>query len=149
MIGIFKSEFERIATLLLCEYTTKKISELQDYAQNYNFENPLINLIPINEFRSEIGASSQVIYDGTCKLQFLTKAVKSDNFEDTKDALIDQMILVAQDFYRELDKNSNLVFTSPRWSWSNRVMREYLSNYLVGIDCTIVFKTSCSRLNIG
>lgn len=146
ILTVFKSEFERIATNQSAVYQTKKISELEDYAQNFNFTSPLINLIPLDNFNSEIGYSSQVIYNGVCRLQFLTKAVKSDNFENVKDVLIDQMIDLSTRFYRELDKNANLVFISPRWIWSNRIMREYLSNYLVGIESTITFNTSCNRI---
>jgi hypothetical protein len=146
MIAQFKSEFNTIAAQLDVGYTTKKMSELEDYVQNYEFERPLINLIPIDSFRSNIGHSGQVMYVGTCKLQFITKAVKSDNFEDKKDELLQSMILLAQSFYRQLDKNERRVFRTPRWEWSNRVIRMHTSNYLVAIESTINFTTSCANM---
>lgn len=146
ILTAFKTEFERIATLKGAEFTTKEISELQEYVQSYNFDNPLINFVPLSDFGSEIGASSQVIYDGVCKLQFLTKANVSDNAETVKDGLIDSMITLATGFYRSLDQNETLIFASPRWKWNNQVLRQYTSNYLVGVESTITFKTACNRI---
>lgn len=146
MITEFKSEFNRIALLKNADFVSKSISELQDFAQSFNFNQPLINLIPIDTFKSNIGASSQVIYNGTCKMQFITKAVKSDNYQDKNDILIDQMIDLSTRFYRELDKNANLVFISPKWEWSNQILRSYLSQYCVGIESTIIFNTACNKI---
>jgi len=145
MIQQFKSEFSRIAGIKDAEYTTKRYSELEEFTQSFDFNRPLINCLPLERFRSEIGASSQVIYNGTFKLQFITKAVKSDNFENVKDVLIDEMITLSEHFYRELNKNANRIFINPRWNWTNIVLRNYLSQYCVGVESEVVFNTACNR----
>lgn len=145
MILQFKSEFSRIAVDLGCNFTTKSISEYEDFVQNYNFDAASINWLPIQSFASSIGASSQVIFEGECVLQFITKAVKSDNYEETKDILIDEMIDLSGSFFRELNKNENRVFGTPQFSMRNKVLRNYTSNYLAGCEAAITFQTSCAN----
>lgn len=145
MITQFKSEFTRIATLTNAGFTVKKRSELEDYIQNYNFDQPLINWTPITNFDSRIGASSQMIYSGRCVLDFVTRAVKSDNFEDTKDVLIQQMIDLSTAFFRELNKNSQGVFNTPQFTMTNVIDRDFSANYCVSVRPTITFETACNR----
>jgi hypothetical protein len=146
MITEFKNEFNRIAGLKGATFVSKSVSELQDFAQGFNFDKPLINLIPMETFRSNIGASGQVIYNGTCKIQFITKAIKSDNYQDKNDILIDEMLQLSTKFYRELNKNTNFIFNAPNWDWTNTILRSYLSQYCVGIEATIIFNTACNRV---
>ena len=89
MIIQFSTEFERIATAIGAAYESKNISELEDFVQGINFSQSLVNFVPLASFEMEVGASAQMIYKGEFSLQFLTKAVKSNNFEATKDILID------------------------------------------------------------
>jgi len=146
MIVEFSTEFERIATAQGAEYVSKKVSELEDFVQGYGFANGLVNFVPINDFDSEIGASSQMIYKGNCVLQFLTKAVKSDNFEATKDILIDEMILLSEGFFRGLNLNENLIFNNPTWQTRTTILRQYTANFIVGVESRITFETACNRL---
>ena len=73
MIIQFESEFERIAGIVGAEYQTKKISELEDFIQGFDFASPLMNSMPIQTYTSNIGVGGAVIYNGDFKLQFLTK----------------------------------------------------------------------------
>ena len=147
MIVEFQSEFQRIATILAVEYKNKSESELEDYVQNYDFATPLINLVPIIGVDPvEIGASGQMIYNGKCVLQMLTKASKSDNFEVVKDVLIDDMIYLAGQFFWELNKNDLFVFNTPQFRMSFKILRQYTANFLVGIEISISFNTSFNRL---
>jgi hypothetical protein len=146
MIVQFNSEFERIAGLINGEYTNKNTSEFEDFAQNHNYKKPSINWVPILRVRSEVGASGQIIYKGECVIQFLTKFVKSDNYENTKDVLIDQMISLNEQFITQLNLNENLIFIQPRWTFDIKIVRQFTSNLLCGTEMTITFETSCARL---
>lgn len=146
MIASFKSEFARISLLVSAGLTVKKISELQDYIQGYNFDNPLINWTPMASFNSRMGASGQMIYEGRCVLDFITKAVKSDNLEDVKDLLVQDMIDLSTNFFRQLNKNENSVFLGPQFSVSNDIDRNFTANYCVSVRSTITFMTSCANL---
>jgi len=143
----FKNEFERIALLKSAAFTNKKHSEIEKFAQGYDFAQPLINYVPIERIRHNIGASSQMIYKGDVRIQFLTKAVLSDNFETTKDLLIDQMLGLSEAFFRTLFADNNRVFNNPEWDLSSQTLRFHTANYLVGIESTITFTTACNRLN--
>lgn len=142
MITQFKSEFNRIATALSAGYTTKKMSELEDYVQGYDFSQPLINWKPIESFNPRLGQSDQIIQEGRCVLQFIQKAVINDNYEDTKDALVDQMITLSSNFLRKLNRNENGVFIGASFSGSSTIDRNFTSNYCVAVKLTITFTTS-------
>lgn len=146
MIVQFESEFERIAAIIGAEYQTKSISELQDFVQGFAFTNGLMNSVPIRDYRSNIGIGGALIYNGVFKLQFLTKAVKSDNFEAVKNVLIDEMIFLSEQFFRELNKNEERIFGTPQFEMSSQILRQYTSNFCVGVETTITFNTSCTRL---
>lgn len=146
MINSFKIEFERCAGIVGAGYETKNILELQDFVQRYNFDQPLINWVPIESVDSEVGASHQLIYSGNCVLQFLVKASKNDNFEDVKDSLIDETMLLHEKFIAELNKNTNLVFINALWRPRIKVLRQYTSNFLCGVESSIAFNTACNRL---
>ena len=147
MIVEFQEEFARIAAIVSAEYQNKNHSELERYVQNYDFALPLINLQPIISVDPvELGEMGQLIYNGKCSIQMLTKAVKSDNFEVTKDVLIDKMIVLASDFFWELNKNELFVFNTPMFRMSFKILRQYTANFLVGVDVSISFNTSFPRL---
>ena len=116
------------------------------FAQGFDFSIPLINLVPMKRFKSSIGASSQIIWDGQCVLQFLTKASLDDRLETVKDVLIDDMINLSGAFLRQLHRNENRVFSGSKWESNNDIDRFKTSNYLVGVDSTVVFSTSCARI---
>ena len=145
IIRAFKDEFARIADIVGASFTTKEIQEEQDYAQNYEFIDPWINWQPIINLTTEIDQGGGTVYVGTCIIRFLTKARTDDTFEDHKDEFIDDMISLAQEFYFNLYKNSNGVFVNPEFTnIRHNVLRQYLSNYLVGTEVTMDFRTSCA-----
>ena len=145
IITAFKTEFDRIATLVGASFTTKEIQEEQKYAQNYNFLDPWINWEPIANLVTSIDQGGATVYEGTCIIRFLTKANTDDTLETNKDVLIDQMIDLAQEFYFNLFKNTNLVFVNPEFSnIRHTVLRQYTSNYLVGTQVTMDFRSSCN-----
>ena len=146
ILKAFKSEFSRIATEVKANYESKNHTELQDFVNNCDFDKPLINMEPLTAFNSNIGISGQVYYSGSVQLYFLTKAIKSDNFDDTKDELIDQMIELQKRFYLELHKNAKLIFQNSQWNWNNEILRQHTSNFLVGLKSTITFTTQCARI---
>lgn len=146
MIQEFKSEFSRIAGVLGAEFQSLDVHELEKFAQGFDFSIPLINLVPMKRFKSSIGASSQIIWDGQCVLQFLTKASLDDRLETVKDVLIDDMINLSGAFLRQLHRNENRVFSGSKWESNNDIDRFKTSNYLVGVDSTVVFSTSCARI---
>ena len=146
MILQFESEFERISGIIGAEYQTKKVSELEDFVQGFAFPNGLMNSVPINDFTSEIGPGGALVYNGNFVLQFLTKAVKNDNFESVKNVLIDDMIFLSEQFFRELNKNSLQIFGTVPFTMRSRIHRQYLSNFCVGVETTITFNTTCTRL---
>lgn len=146
MIQAFKSEFSRVAAFVGAGFVSMKKSELEDFCQSYNFDVPLINFEPLQDYASRIGHSGQIIYEGRCKIQIITKMIKSDNFETVKDEKIDGIILMADEFYRKLDRNENRVFISPYWKWENRILRQFTSNFLAGVEASITFDTACNRV---
>lgn len=145
IISTFKNEFSRIASDLGASFTTKEIQEEQDYAQNYEFIDPWINWQPLINFTTEIDQGGQTVYVGTCILRFLTKARTDDTFEDHKDVLIDDMIALSQAFYFQLNRNVEGVFVNADFSSiRHNILRQYLSNYLVGTEVTMDFRTGCA-----
>jgi len=147
MIVEFNNEFQRIATVLNCGYVNKSVSELEDYVQGYDFAEPLINFLPVKNVKSEIGASGQIMWEVECKLQMLTKASKSDNFEAVKNVLINEMIYLQGQFFWELNKNENFVFNTPVFRMPFSILNQYTANFLVGIENSISFNTSFNRLH--
>lgn len=141
MITEFKAEFNSIATLLNAGYTTKKISELEDFVQAYDFTQPLINWVPINNYNPTLTAADSILQEGSCVLQFVTKAVTNDNYEDTKDLLVDQMITLSGNFLRKLNKNTNGIFIGPTFEGTATIDRNFTSNYCVAVELTITFST--------
>lgn len=146
MIQEFKSEFARIATIVGAEFQVLEGSELEDFAQDFDFAIPLINFVPINRFTSNIGDAGQMIYDGNIQIQFLTKAATDDKLENVKDVLIDDMIELSTNFYLRLNKNDLQVFGAPQWDFDNTILRFKSSNYLVGVQSNVTFNTSCNRV---
>lgn len=147
IISAFKTEFERIACIIGASFTTKEIQEEQEYAQNYDFIDPWINWQPIINLTTEITQGGETVYVGTCIIRFLTKAKTDDTLEDHKDLLIDQMIDLSQAFYFNLFKNTDRVFVNPEFTnIRHNVLRQYLSNYLVGTEVTLDFRTSCAAI---
>ena len=147
MIVDVNNELNRVATLKGATYTNRKISELEEFVQRHDFTQALINWVPVDTVDASIGEGGEIIYPLDCKIQFLTKASKSDNLENSKDALNDDMIALDQSFFRELNKNENLLFQNVGWSIRFRVFRPFVtSNFLVGIEVSVVLETACNRL---
>lgn len=142
MITQFKNQFLAISTLLNASFTTKKVSELEDFVQGYNFAMPLINWIPLTNYNPTLSQSDSIIQQGSCVLEFINKAVTNDNYEDTKDLIIDDLITLSSNFLRKLNQNENGVFIGPTFSGSSQIDREYLANYCVAVRLTISFTTS-------
>jgi len=148
MIVQFESEFERIAGIIGAEYQTKKVSELEDFIQGFDFTTGLVNSIPTKSFQSNIGPGGALVYNGDFKIQFLTKAVKSNNFESVKNVLIDEMILLSEQFFLELNKNALQIFGTVPFEMRTQILRQYTSNFCVGVETSITFNTRCSRLPV-
>lgn len=149
MLAEISTEFERIATLKNADYVNKKTSELEEYVQQFDFSQMLINWIPITDFVSEISDSGSMVYPLNCRIQFLQIADKADNFEAQKDILIDQTIGLAQSFFFELNKNVGLIFQNYGWDLRFKVLRPFLtSNYIVGVEVSITLETACNRIVI-
>ena len=145
MIAEFKSEFSRVAAIVGAEFQTLAVDELQMFVQGFDFPTPLINFVPIEDFDSNIGAAGEIVWAGNCQLQFLTIATVGDT-EDFKDGLIDDMINLSGNFYRNLNQNTELVFRNPIFTMRNRVLRFKTANYCVGVESNISFVTSCNRI---
>lgn len=149
MIIELKAELERVANEVGANFTSKSNSELQDFVQEYDFTNPLINLKPIETYGQDIIASGAIRYDFRFELFFLTKFAKSDHLEDTKDVLIDDMTQLSELFFTTLNKNQNQYFINPSWKWTNGILRQYLSNLTCGVHASIFIDTSCNRVEDG
>jgi len=149
MIIELKAELERVATEIGATFTSKSNSELQDFAQGFDFASPLINLKPIETYGQDIIASGAIRYDFRFELFFLTNFAKSDHLEDTKDVLIDDMTQLSELFFTTLNKNQNQYFINPSWKWTNGILRQYLSNLTCGIQASIFIDTSCNRVEDG
>lgn len=145
MITEFKSEFSRISGIVGAEFQSLAIDELQMFVQSFDFPEPLINFVPIKSFTSNIGAAGEIVWNGQCRLQFLTIANVGDT-ENVKDGYIDNMINLSGEFYRQLHRNTERVFRNPIFEMTNDVLRFKTSNYCVGVESTIVFRTSCNRI---
>lgn len=142
MITEFKTEFDNIATLLSSTFTTKKMSELEDHVQSYDFTQPLINWKPLANYDPTLTAANSILQNGRCVLQFITKAVTNDNYEDTKDTLVDQMITLSSNFLRKLNQNTNGIFIGQTFSGTSTINRNFTSNYCVMVELTITFTTA-------
>lgn len=149
MILPVKNEISRIAQLLGANFVDKSISELQHFAQNNNFLNPLVNLQPINSGKMNVMPSGAIRYDFQFKIDFLQKFQKDNNLENTKDYIIQDMIWLCEDFFKELNRNTLLIFINPSWTWSVDIVRQHTSNLLCGCTANIFLDTACNRLNRG
>lgn len=147
MILEFKTQFSNTAAMLNCEFTTKNHGEYEEFVQNFNFSRPSINFFPIRSYSSEITIASTTRYKGNFEVYFLQKFTKSDNFEDTKDVIIDEMILLSQAFYNQLNANQYLLFDMPLWTWRAEIIRQYTANLICGVKVLISFDTACNRLD--
>jgi hypothetical protein len=147
MIVAFENEIKRIADEIGIEYQTKRMVNLEDFIQNFALDVPLMNSVPITNYTSSIDISGAMIYTGEFKLQFITKYVKSDDYEATKNILIDDMISAAELFFRRLNQNDMLLFGNVPFSMRNEIIRNYTSNACVCVQCNISFNTACNRIN--
>lgn len=147
MIIELKAELERVATEVGAIFTSKSNSELQDFVQDFNFTNPLINLKPIETYGQDIIASGAIRYDFRFELFFLTNFQKSDHLEDTKDILIDEMTKLSELYFSTLNKNEQRYFINPSWTWTNNILRQYLSNLTCGVKAVIFIDTACNTVD--
>lgn len=147
MIVQLKNELARVAQVVGAEFSCRSNPELQDFAQQFDFTiKPLINLLPIKTYNQNIIASGAIRYDFRFELYFLTIFRKSDTLEMNKDILIDGMSDLSEKFFSTLNKNEALYFINPQWSWSNEIIRQYLSNLACGVHATINIDTACNRI---
>lgn len=141
-----KSEFARIAPIVGATFEDLSVPELQDFLQGFDFTTPLINLDPVITFDPNFDQGGAVRYNVKFDLYFLTKFAKSDTLEGNKDILIDSMIDLQENFFRELNLNDKQIFIQPFWQWSSTVLRQYLSNLTVGVKSEIRLDTACNKV---
>ena len=146
MIIELKAELERVAGVVSATFSSRSVPELQDFAQQFDFATPLINLRPIENYNQNIIASGAIRYDFQLELFFLTKFVRSDHLEDTKDVLIDEMAKLSELYFSTLNKNENRFFINPSWTWTNNILRQYLSNLTCGVRAVIFIDTACNTV---
>lgn len=146
MIIELKAELERVAGVVGATFSSKSNPELQDFAQQFDFSTPLINLKPIENYNQNIIDSGAIRYDYRIELFFLTKFGKSDHLEDTKDVLIDEMTKLSELYFSTLNKNEQRYFINPSWSWTNNILRQYLSNLTCGVRAVILIDTACNTV---
>lgn len=146
MIIELKAELERVAGVVSATFSSRSVPELQDFAQQFDFATPLINLYPIEKYNQNIIASGAIRYDFQFELFFLTKFTKSDHVEDTKDVLIDEMTKLSELYFSTLNKNEQRYFINPAWTWTNNILRQYLSNLTCGVKAVIFIDTACNTV---
>lgn len=146
MIAAFKTAFNRIANKIEAEFTSKDTEELQLFVNNHNFEKPLINAAPLGDFLQKIEVGGQTSYEAEFEIHFLTKAVKSNSSEDTKDDLIDDMIYLSTLFFTDLHKSELFVFRNTNWHHRDEILRQFTSNFLVGIKTKVKLVTESNRI---
>lgn len=146
MIVELKNELDRISIIVGATFVSKSNAELQGFSQSYDFASPLINLKPIISYKQNIIAGGAIRYNFRFEIYFLTKFPKSDTLNSNKDVLIDEMILLSEKFYSNLNKNKMLYFINPKWDWTNEILRQYLSNLTLGVRSVIDIDTACNRI---
>ncbi len=129
----------------LGRFETLSISEIEEFAQGYNFTTPLIRLEPIENYTGSVSDGGVIINNLTARVWFLTKFNKDDTNEDRKDVLIDEMEEISNEFYRNLNKSQSLSQGSLR-SWTVKIVRQATSNLLCGVICEAKLDTNCVRL---
>jgi hypothetical protein len=129
----------------LGNFQTLDISELEKFAQDYNFNQPLIRLEPIMGGLGSIDIGGVVHSKLTIRIWFLTRFDKDDTITDTKDALIDKMEELSFDYYRLLNQSQSLSQGSLS-DWTIKVERQVTSNLLCGVLCEAKLDTTCNRL---
>jgi hypothetical protein len=147
MITQIKSELERVATVVGGTYSYRDISELQDYAQQFDFATGLINVEPLGEYQHDFDDGGAIRYNFRLIIEFWKKFSKDDTTDETKDVIIDEMAILSEDFFRELNKNENQFWINPKWTWRNDIVRQHTSNLLCGVRATIDIDTGCNRVN--
>lgn len=147
MLLEFKTQFSNTAAMLDCVFTTKNHSEYEDYAQGYAYANASVNLMPVRSYTAERTVANTTRYKGNFEIYFLKKFSTSNNFDDTKDVIIDEMISLSEAFYAQLNQNAYLLFDMPFWVWRADILRQYTANALCGVKVTITFDTACNRLD--
>ncbi len=146
MIIELKGELERVAGEVSATFSSRSNPELEDFAQQFDFATPLINLRPIENYNQNIIASGAIRYDFQLELFFVTKFAKSDHEEDTKDVLIDEMAKLSELFFSTLNENENRFFINPAWTWTNNILRQHTSNLLCGVRAVIFIDTACNTV---
>lgn len=147
MLTELKTELETIATALSADFVKKDIPEYEDYAQNYDFALPSINLEPLKTFNSFIDAGGATRFKADFNMYFMTKFdISTESEEDTKDAIIDTMITLSDRYFEALNRNERQVFSTPQWTWRGEILRQFTSNLTCGVKISISLETSCSRV---
>lgn len=145
IFSAIKNDFYRISTAIGGEFESLAVDELQLFVQDFKFDTPLINMVPINSVRSELGVSGVVRWIGTVTLDFLQLA-EINSTENEKDIIIDQMVDLSVRFLRKFQRNELRVFNNPSITMNNNILRFKTSNYCVGISVGIDFETGCNRI---
>lgn len=134
-----------IAATGLGNFQTLDIAELEEFAQNFDFSEPLIRLEPIMGGIGSIDQGGVIHSKMTVRVWFLTIFRKDDADEDGKDVLIDAMEEVSIQYYRALNQSQTLSQGSLK-DWSVKIERQLTSNLLCGVVCEVKLDTACNRL---
>lgn len=140
-----KNDFSRIAESVGGEFQNLAMDELQLFVQDFKFDLPLINMVPIESLRSELSFSGVVRWTGTVNLDFL-QISEINSTEREKDVVIDEMIDLSVLFLRKFQRNELRIFNNPVIKMNNTILRFKTSNYCVGISVGIDFETGCNRI---
>ena len=132
------------AAIGLGDFQTLDTAELEEFAQNYDFAQPLIRLEPMDRYTGSVGDGGVILNTLEINTWFLTKFPKDDNDEDGKDVLIDAMEDLSNDYYRVLNQSSELAQGTLE-TWNTRIVRRTTSNLLCGVVCTTKLNTACNR----
>ncbi len=128
-------------------FTCLTPSELEVWAANFKFKQylSLVNLKPVERFPSAINRQGMVVYRFTVDIQFLTNFKKDDTSTKTKDSLIDDMIGLSDSFFMNMQANKWGVFSNSSWVFQHTVLRQYLSELILGVEVRTTLETACNR----
>lgn len=149
MIQKIKEVLEAHALKNKASFSCLDIDELEKYVHDnpVNKENPLINLVPIESFSSNIGESTTVDYDIPVRLYFLSNFTKENDIEAVKDIALESMVELSGAFLRGLSLSTDaMYFTNEEWVFDSTFIRSVTSHLLLGVQSDITLKTSCNRI---
>ncbi len=147
MIEKIKKTLNLLADKEKLFFTSLTPSELEVWAANFKFKQSLsfVNLNPVERFPSAINRQGMVVYRFTVDIQFLTNFDKDDTSTGVKDTRIDSMIKISDRFFMNMQANKWGVFLNSSWVFQHTVLRQYLSELILGVEVRTTLETACNR----